>query len=951
MSYCDRNYLPFFFTHEVQEVTPEGIRNWIDIVRPSIRPSRPTVVNQNVIHAQLGDDEESGNAVVSSLSGEFFFDASSSIPVDSNLTDVSQTYIDINSFTFTTGAPIDPAIAELNVGFSYSNANLNLPTPLPNPDGNGDFTFLNPWWSEHIIKCTREKEFSTVYTITTVDNAIDTVDQDYSRKQPDAIQPISFTSDLFFIVQNIEYDPNEYDYIKTQKPRHELNLERVPHAEIDLKYLSLDDRILSKTNLRLKGRGYTPSEFFGFSMPGSELKSIGAGILGLLATKDLDMVFSVITEIIFAWSETLNNTLVQDDVTYINPNGFGVLPDYLYKSSYFPPLDQISLARKVNQVAWLTLSILQAVKIFKNLPPQTRLQLPEKLDLFLKHHLYYIASYTDPSSGWIVEEINEYAIATDIRDIETLVVGHLALSESLSTLYDPYVHQRAAVSYLRAKEFTGIPRPENFEFINSSNLSAENFKALSAMLLFNYRYGFLNDVPRLIRSYIQLVTDEGVLPANMPLFLYLVDQFGFPVHDLDFNEQQYWVFNNFYSEVQPGLFRVLTETSSHPSLFISSWGNIYNQGFNIFVDEPFNLFAEEADAYVAYAYQNAKRMWPYGYRWTSSEFELAKQGVVGSLLFSIAKQTFAWYLQFAIFRQGRFLDQAQGWAADRWAETVGYRRPVLQSDKYLLNSVRSRYASAPSDLESLSQRLQTIYQNTFNDQIDNSILIREPSIPDIVEFTAPSTYISRPWTGSPDDVRSVINAGGHPTFNQPGFLTPPSPGQTQPTFTPWVDVAPKLEIDAFGYHPNLKQEIDNIAPYGVGININLIISARSYEYPDADINITIFNIGGSPNECYLGLNDDILSINFNLLTLEGACCLEGIELDDGSLWITDGGDAIKADGFDCVPDVPPPPPLSLVFQIQETLPNVPLNLVFQIQETLPNVPLNLVFQIQETVSS
>lgn len=933
---CDDRYIYYstFVTHYKQTVSQSGVLDWVTINLPTNQPDLPTVRNRNVLHLYTQDPVNSDRILVNVTNGEFYYDSTSFVTVDISELTTDQNYYLCDSYSFYTANPLTPnsfAVTELAYDRQWSVQSAYI---LPNTDGGNKYGYLNIWWSEDPEFCPRgllNDQYALIPA--TTDNGIDQVNQTFTFLQPELKEVASMTADLAYFVTLEDINLDDFDRNQCEEGYNYIILQDVPYGDVIIQ--SADESfIYSETIRRRNNRGYRVSNEINLNMQGATLKEISVCLTTLVSIERYDLVFSILTELIHIWGEELGNLVEQNGNYFISLDGKGTLPDYIDKTQ---EIDSSS-SRFIRQTAWLCFSLVNLIKKFKTLKAGSVLELPKNIHLFLIHHLYFLTQWVDSGTGWVVDAVNEYGISTDIKDIETLIITNLALTGSLSIIYDPFIHERAAITYNKVLSIDPSINVLEPLGLSESEYVNEASRSITARLLFAQIYNRSLEIPLLASSYVELVSDSGIIPTNVLEFIYITSQLSDEQLNWTDLDRQTWQLDKHVNQIQPGLYRRTSNPQVNFDLLTSSWSILTENKFSLITGENFDLKAEESKLLVSGFYHLFKYLWPFGYRWNKLEVEFAKQGVVGSLLFACASIFSNWSLQFCILRDSQRIDSGlRAWAVDLVAGSIGLKRGFLEPDENLRRLLPDRMEALPPTLESIKSRLQNIY-GTVDKEGEYNISIQEPVFPDLVEYdSVTKSFSTRSWTGSDEDFDLVLNHGNYPAFNKPGFISlpyNPNDGNYYPihlldsvedsvsgltiNFTPWHEIAPKLKITTFNFHPRLNQELKIMTPYGVGLTTTLILPLDSRERWDTCITVanqTIRDLEG----CGIALDDLEQSLSLEsgqVMTLDDSYCIIEdpctvfLALDDGSFLRVDNGEYLNIND-DCY--TPPAPPACGLF--------------------------------------
>jgi hypothetical protein len=863
-----KNFFTFFFTHSRQVFNNAGIYSWVDVLRPSLHSVYPVQRSQNGLYLLVEEELPLGTLTVDAVDGLLYVDSSHEMTIDSITDTVDATAYPIDSYSFQIETPINPAAAIGIYNFPQQSYTFNFPFTIDNQ------RYLNPWWTEPIERDKLDPRSDLVLeTLTTDSIEFQTNSTEYEQFIG---VPIEGTTDAEYRYLVKEVDPNIRDRHFCELPYTSVNIENIPQAELRIT-LEVSNSIRSEIYRKRPGRGYLPSAFLGEEMPGATLEQVAAGLLALVAQDEDELIYLVLQELIYIWGTLMGNLDQVDGVLSIRPEGLGVLPDYVWRSEFFD-YSQTDLQRTTAQVAWLGIGVSEAVRHLRDRPKQFVQDLPTGIDLFLRHHAYHVASLVDPASGWPLSGFDALGVSLDTSDYEALMLSCVFLHSSLSIQYESFIHERAAITYLAAKAVIGVPESEV--------LASENTPkpvAYLARLIWSLFYKNTDGLNEVVEIYTSLVLADGQIPYNIPAFLYVVSQFS--ASDLGWTDsyKELWQLDRFYEQTSQGLYKSIRPGMESQSLYVSAWSLMADNELQIFKGARFSLYAEEAWAFVSYCYFNAKRVWPFGYRWNGQSFERARIGAIGSILYAQAWGMFSWYLQHALFRDGRQLSEAQGWATDLWAKSLGRERPLLQSDRYLLPFLQTLLEGSVCTLAAVKDRLEKLYVPEGFDLIEPSEFPR-------VYFLQGTSYSSRTWTGSYQDFNEVIEAQDHPISNgEPGFLQASS--STVTGFIPWSEVCPKLELKAWGRHPDLNKEVQGLAPLAVGLKTTLYLIFNNEEVNDHCVGV----FDSLLDYCILALRNpkELLIVGTSFLGVSGCDeffhCDQAIVDEEENRILTDDG--------------------------------------------------------------
>ena len=765
----NKDFYSFFFTHLSQEIN-ESISNWVDIDL-STQPLLSEIPDNNLSFIISALQPEGTITYEVENGTTSFYVSSSALISDSRLT-VDSYSQPITSYLASIQTPIGITDSTRSYVSPYSSnlitSNFNQSYPLSTTYENKNFIEI-PWYAENI-------NFSTI-TIDTTNVVFSRLSVDSSEIKVDKSHLDYFSNSLLTASRTSYTEPAtllnalEFDLVPIENTTKKVILERNPVGEGILTWTS-SGKLLSKTYKPAKNRGYLPSIFIKEDMTYSNLKEMSLGLMGLIASRKDELLLYAIDELIYIWEQT------KIDPTVIGlPSNFGRETTTYNKTRIL--LDQ----------AWIGLTLVKAIKFFRDRPAGLIVPLSNKVELLLKELITLVSLGTDEILGETYLYFDEDGFASENTDQETSYISSLFLHSSLSNLYDQTAHHRAGLLQLNIEK-------ENNNFLSNGFLPEYIPKVISR-LMWNICYSnhtfSLDYLNYLLQDLNSLKKDNfyyGLLDYIIP-FIPNSDLTTLPT------------FESLLVQRNIGLYSY--QTNRYPDLISSTWMRFKISGYNIFPILEFNTYTDSAELFKVQTYAEADRLTPFGYKWFSEKARSIKSGNYGTLIYSSVQPIFNWYLYSKILQDGVFLASAQAWALDNIGFSLGRERPYLQSDYYFKNTIFFDKNKEEGTLLGLNQTIDALYKDTV-DFIE----------PNILSIKIGNEYF--PWVLEPEVLKDV-SIDTQITSYVPRYPTSEIIKNGDEKQYLWKEVVPFVNAYTYSYLPNIELEINKNVSSGISTNI------------------------------------------------------------------------------------------------------------------------------------
>lgn len=794
-------FITLFFTHSVQILDSTGLlKNWIDLSHP-VSIKEPQSPHNNFISLTLSDSYEIGSIELSSPSAYYPLTTSNADTLDSLFdVDTSSTFYEVTNYNLKISMPI----LELKATSSYFRFQTEYLRSYPQKSSS---YVENLFWVEPIdpqeisqYEGTLLLPFDTSRTIST----------DSTHFQLTPLVTESLDTSVAFNFENSQYNSDQVNTTPFYVNPTHLHLTCIPYGDISVSYKSSNNSILSQFTLSPVPK-YIPSSTLGRSMVLGNLEDISFGLLSLQFYRQDDILTGSLAAFVTIWGDYMSN-ISRSSTLSLNIDGLGPLPSILSKEQdYYLTLKESSLY----SLSIFGLSLVSSIKYCQSQYIDSRLSLPEGLDILLVYHARYIAEHVDPMQGSVFyghfltshEKVYDHSVAPLI---------YLFLTEYLSLVYDPFIHRRAARLYLFLKN---LYSQDLSGFISQLPSSTQLLFIAGSLQWAYYHPSLLSD-----QNFLQLMsTADSILNPQeseyFPFFLYAFSRIKSQRTALTYPTD--WKFSDYYSETNNSIYAPISDVAN-PTLKISSLGILVNEGIDFITDSLFRLYAEEALLQETLSYQAARQMWPFGYAWSSLEAELAKKGVIGQLLYAQASYSFSYALIYHLYADALDPQNAQGAALTYWFESLGQTRTFGLSDSYLKSQIPIRLSAESSTYSAVKSYLSTIYKTDdlhISQKIPKELVYR---VSDTDHYTSVPLDLK-----NSEHIDIILKAGNSKFHSQPGFISRPNDLSKPEPFIPWTDVFPNLQVYSYTNCPFLQEESNFISSIGIGLTSSIYSSGFS----------------------------------------------------------------------------------------------------------------------------
>lgn len=724
------NPLDLFFTQRVQtEPQRQGDRwvfPWVTSGEDQATClEKPRAGAQNILHLSVSDDQPEGELVVeSSEGGELGVDASCGCPINELLqgpggpaqarADRSWQWVERYVFRIKTpigegatstyqfpgrertwnyphklgrnnvrflgspdaGSSLTVGEGELDVsssGFSDDYRDLVPGTvdastyygTLGPPRREPQTVFLNRWWYEN-----RDRREPRTTPAERAPQHWDTLTVDDSY-QVNTQLPGGDTVDrtLLMLPRQGPLDPWLYDSGWHARRITNINIENVPQAPYTASLYDRDGRLLSQTHIPLPERGWLPASDFR-QMDVCRLPDLALGLLALHSQRRWGLCEQAVNELLYRWQQAYGNRPENaHELQYLSRKA---LPEVIYRfeNEIYPG------ERRTRSLCWLGLALLHLCWSWP--------EKPKHLAALLKQIALFVAYCVDTGAGRVYEgfDANEFLIGE--TTLATTCWAAIFLNAYLQFDYQPLLHHRLA-------------RIENLLHNDwrSQISQTQPEQRLDDACAYLAYLCFCQDEPEqrgraeALAWHIAAWIQESA-PNKEPVYLFChLVQHYLP----DVLERDQWRVARYITRIGP--FAGYPTWNSYPKLSCTAWLVLEQQGMGILPPRRFHTYHREMDAFRVRCYQMARYLWPYGYNWTDEAKEQARGTAIGSLLLAMCDPMYGWFGLFALLRDGKRIDQAQGWVLDLWADDVGVPRQPLEPDDQLKQRIQK--ALAPKD--------------------------------------------------------------------------------------------------------------------------------------------------------------------------------------------------------------------------------------------------------------
>lgn len=760
-----KSFYTFFLTHLKQTYDDTGIKSWVDLYNTPVVPRSYYSDFHSLLSLQFSSTNNSGYLNMYAWEGRTTLDFSSVLDFSSNA-DFSVTSQPINSWEFQSATPLFNRKSRESFRYTYKNRFLSyeyprnlerlsysaLVTPyiyraaIPNrsellddPYEVETYKFFTP---EEVRRLQGEGvnivvDAPSIANVLLKETEADPFDAYIFRKPDlatyDALAQHTFTGSSgvanqmktvlegYWCYINETVYPADFDYCSVSETP-VADFENVPHSNV---YIDWDNggTQYSCTYRPVEGRGYLPASHLGFKMEGSTLKEIALLLIYLVYRDKSQLVRLVLDELTHVWEELGNVEEVSPGTYQINSGNIPGLPSYIprsYLPLYREQSPEYESSRDTLENAWLGLGITIAVKYLRDRPRPV--DLPLKLPLLLEQLAQFISDAVQEGTGLVQERYDDTGQGVGIHSFDSTVISNLFLSHYISLNYKLSYHYFSVLTYNAIYSVSG---PDLGDSASSGYV-----------MLWRYAYS----LP------VQLLDEDKE------------DEFRFLLSKV----VNYWVTNStppadYCTLVDTGVYSYdgLALAYLQPSLVASTFC-LLDKGD--LLKPTFNLHAEEAEAFVTHSYQTAKRMWPFGYRWTSQASELAYGTVLGALLFTNSRLVYSWFLSYSLQEEGLSIHRAQAWALNEKGREYRVERERFQSDDYFRKklrvfSVRNRctlgsfedllvYLDIPKEMLEVKEDSLISFTNSIGQQLIKPF---NKLTPDEVLFLS-LTYLDSNWS-------------------------------------------------------------------------------------------------------------------------------------------------------------------------------------------------------------
>jgi hypothetical protein len=731
----------------------------------------------NNLHILVSDYQPRGELKVYSHTGFHFLDLSSTVTLDSDGILLDQTQQPVSNYETTLDTPLENTQLTRKITYDLNNVSVDQSYPTfqnievvrgqyPNETVAVEKYIELPWTIE-------DQVFISQQVSTPVLGWSElTLDKDFIYIGEEVYEAIGVSQEitldqtiLFYEIDDVSDIP-QFDESPVQESNDLLTLELVP---LGLTYTDwwIGDRVESAIWFPSIDRGYFPASELQLEMSGCSLPELAISLISLRHLEQDDLIFSTLVELIHLWKKErdlvgLPSVLVRD-----------------IEGTCLPSIEK-RRDRETLAMSWLGYALTFVAKQLRDKPPATIRDIPEDFEVLLNELANEVAKNINSVSGVAYVSVDEYGDLIEEPDISATVMAELFLQNYLSLNYDLFLHEQAAIcfTFLSEEVFTLEDHP-----LYRYSFEVTEGVAVVYKLLWNISQNIHSDTTDLLGEL-----EESNWQPNTPfewgLYSWVIQELktlSKPNGAVEIPEltdeflEQFNVDTLFPKVGEEGLRRF----TLNPDISASSWGYLISESKNIIEENSFNLESFGAQTALTISYQEALRMWPFGYDWTDEQSESAYIGNVGSLMYAYSKQVRPSYLAELLIRKGFSISTSVGYVLNLWGEVLRYPRPTLQSDDFYRTEL----------LKIVQERDGTI--TSLRDLLERYGVAGSIQEPELVEFFDGTEY--KEWKKTVEVLDQIteqtdikIKRSPYPTSD---FLTL---GETK--VVQWDKVAPILEI-------------------------------------------------------------------------------------------------------------------------------------------------------------
>ena len=814
-----KDYYKFFFTHLAQENRLNNPLPWVEVEPLSanyLYLDEPELSNINITISNL---QPEGVLDYTVLSGKYLLDTSNTIDISTTEITVDNTLQNISNYKSTVTTPIKPPSITQSLVYDLARNSDNLlgvkvsntyPKEKITKTVTGTYPHQNvyyvktlniPWLVESAELNRLEIPTGQVaFADLTVDNTTLTVDQSHLTNLDSDLLSADRTT---YTVSATTQTALISDIAPVNGSPSKVTINRVP-VGLGILDWRIDNRSISKTWIPFRNRGYIPSDTISKDMKGANLKHVALGLMGLLATKNVTLIISLLNELGYIWSELKS----------LNSSSLG-LPSFIPKLAEPFDLNTLSKERYILDQAWIGLALVKAIRFLRDRPDGQLIELPKNTKPLLDDLTKLVNLAIDSSTGVIYKAFDSEGYVLDEEDPSAAFIAQLFLEATLPINYAQESHKNSSVlnRSIEANPIVSDNRyvgnlDSEFEleldstYYSQFDLESKTKAYIAINKLFwnvtKSRYSGSEKLIEIIKKH--LITKDlssfyyGLLDYVIPFVESSLEQtFDIPLLSTKVTPSLPGTFS--YKNNEYGKSTTLAD------LCASTWIRIKLHAYSIFPLLDFNTYSEAAYLFLSESYLEAKRMMPFGYKWASSTAQEAGRGRLGALLYASVFPSLNWFLLEKILKEGISLLGAQCWALDLWGQSLNRQRPELQSDIFFKRKLFFSKNKNQCTKEGLRQLVNSIY-------IENVDFVE----PEIISVKYGQEF--EPWSENPTLINK-INSDTLVELNKFRYPYQSIIDEGISTIKKWEDSVPSISVYSPTYLPEFEEEIHENVSAGV----------------------------------------------------------------------------------------------------------------------------------------